>query len=207
MWKQFHLCTITKGYAWKESAVFISLCFSFFFDLSKSYIWERKGKQRVMNVIHEWLWKNPCLAYMNVIHELLWKESMLGIHVCHTWRWIGIIQSNFIWPNQKLNLNQGPIHAVIELPHSLAFHHNQLLLGLKLFLLSPRSGWLCQRWKYLFSDGGMMEGWGMWMLNDCKPDLWTYQEVWTGARRRLALGQSNLSFVICLFLFCPIFIF
>ena len=23
--------------------------------------------------------------------------------------------------------------------------------------LSPRSSWLCQRWKYLFSDGGMME--------------------------------------------------
>ena len=25
----------------------------------------------------------------------------------------------------------------------------------------------------------MKEGWGMWMLNDCKLDLWTYQEVWT----------------------------
>ena len=45
--------------------------------------------------------------------------------------------------------------------------------------------------KYLFSDGGMMEGWGIWTLNDCKPELWSYQEVWheqdTGLRGKLNL--------------------
>ena len=37
----------------------------------------------------------------------------------------------------------------------------------------------------------MMEGWGMWTLNDCKPELWSYQEVWheqdTGLRGKLNL--------------------
>lgn len=32
--------------------------------------------------------------------------------------------------------------------------------------------------KYLFSDGGMMEGWGMWTLNDVKPEMWSYEEIW-----------------------------
>ena len=36
-----------------------------------------------------------------------------------------------------------------------------------------------------------MEGWGMWTLNDCKPELWSYQEVWreqdTGLRGKLNL--------------------
>ena len=40
-----------------------------------------------------------------------------------------------------------------------------------------------------------MEGWGMWMLNDCKPELWTYQEVWrkqdTGLRGKLNHTQQE----------------
>ena len=83
------------------------------------------------------------------------------------------------------NLNQGPIHVVIELPHSPVFHHttiskqifpslyNQTLLGLSLFLLilviinnvqnkkkkaQPKKHLIIQRWKYLFTDSGIMEG-------------------------------------------------
>ena len=33
--------------------------------------------------------------------------------------------------------------------------------------LWPRSEWLCEKWKYLFNDGEMMEGCRMWKLNDC----------------------------------------
>ena len=60
--------------------------------------------------------------------------------------------------------------------------HNQPLLRLSLFLLildiinndqnkkkkpQPKKRLITQRWKYLFTDIGIMEGWRMWKLNDC----------------------------------------
>ena len=60
----------------------------------------------------------------------------------------------------------GIINSFLGLTFFFWFWSLLIMTKIRRKRLSPRSGWLCQRWKYLFSDCCMMEGWGMWKLND-----------------------------------------